>query len=231
MTRRVAIWTGTVLVASLLGCSNDNPASPSPESFPSSSDTARYRVTFQATWSRNTHPSNFPSNPHFSRLVGGTHNSSAIFWAEGASASTGMRDMAERGRTSPLDDEIRAAMAIGTADQVILGGDVDPSPGSASLEFDMQRAFPLVTLVTMVAPSPDWFVGVAGLALFENGEWVPSRNASLLPWDAGTDSGVTFTSADAVTSPPMPIARITTAPLAPNGLAMPMGTFTFTRVR
>ena len=27
---------------------------------------ARYRVTFQATWSAATHPTNFPGNPHFS---------------------------------------------------------------------------------------------------------------------------------------------------------------------
>ena len=35
---------------------------------------ARYRVTFQATWSAETHPTNFPANPHFSGLVGATHN-------------------------------------------------------------------------------------------------------------------------------------------------------------
>ena len=46
----------------------------------------------------------------------------------------------------------------------------------------------------MVAPSPDWFVGVSGLPLFENGQWVEERRIDLVPWDAGTDSGTTFES-------------------------------------
>ena len=77
--------------------------------------------------------------------------------------------MAEQGRKTRLDAEVAAAVAEGRAQQVLSGGDVPLSPGTVSLDFDITRDHPLVTLVSMVAPSPDWFVGVSGLGLIENG--------------------------------------------------------------
>jgi hypothetical protein len=248
MTHRfsLSLVLSILAVCSLVACSDSTtspsppptsstgaPASPTPGPAPegSAEPTARYRMEFRATWSRQTHPVDFPDNAHFSPLVGGTHTASASFWREATLATAGIRDMAERGRTSPLDAEIRAAIAAGSADQVITGDDVDRSPGSTSLEFEMRREFPLVTMVTMVAPSPDWFVGVTGLALFENGVWTPARGVELVAWDAGTDSGATFTSADRATSPPALISRILSAPLAPSGQPVALGSFSFTRLQ
>ena len=202
------------------------PTTPVPTPAPAA---ARYRVTFQGTWSATTHPIDFP-NAHFSPLVGGTHAASVTFWREGELASNGVKDMSELGRTTPLDLEVNAAIAAGTAEHLLLGGGISPSPGTVALEFEISQRFPLVTLVSMIAPSPDWFVGVSRLPLFENGQWADERRIELEPWDAGTDSGVTFTSPDLVTSPRQPISRILTAPLSPGGRVTPMGTFTFTRI-
>lgn len=203
---------------------------PAPSNSGNASATARYRVTFQATWSPSTHPDDFPTRAHFSPLVGGTHNSSVRFWEEGSLATTGIKDMAERGRTTPLDQEVGAAVTAGTAERVLLGGPIDDSPGSVSIEFEISQSYPLVTLVSMIAPSPDWFVGISALALFQDGQWIDSRRIDLVPWDAGTDSGATFMSPDVATTPPVPIARIVNAPLAPAGRVTPLGTFTFTRL-
>jgi hypothetical protein len=193
-------------------------------------ETTRYDVVFHSPWSAATHPVDYPSDSHFSRLVGGTHGPGVSFWRDGERASQGIKDMAERGRTSPLDQEIAAAVAAGLAERVFTGPAVDQTPGSATMSFEISRRFPLVTLVTMVAPSPDWFVGVAGLSLLEDGNWVSERRIDLVPWDAGTDSGPTFRSPDEVTSPPGLVSRILAAPLAPGGLVVPLGSFTFTRV-
>jgi hypothetical protein len=35
---------------------------------------ARYQLTFEATWSDGTHPLEFPPNPHFSGLIGASHS-------------------------------------------------------------------------------------------------------------------------------------------------------------
>ena len=236
------VWCVMLVAAAVAACdSKESPTAPSPAALPSASTqapasdsasggTARYRLTFTATWSASTHPIDFPGTAHFSNLVGGTHTNAVSFWHEGAFATPGIQDMAERGRTTPLDQEIAAAARAGTAGAVWTGGGIAQSPGSTTLDFEISRQFPLVTFVSMIAPSPDWFVGVSGVPLLENGEWVAERRISLVPWDAGTDSGITFTSPDRETQPHAGISRILTAPLSPNGNVTPVGTFMFTRL-
>ena len=225
--RGIAVVAAGVLVG---GCSG-SPTGPTPTTLPPPDATAQYRVTFDATWSAVTHPVDHPVGAHWSPLIGGTHNAMVSFWSPGGMASPGIEQMAESGSTSPLYEEIMASIGAVTEQQVFRGNGSFLSPGSASLEFEISVDFPLVTLTSMVAPSPDWFVGVSGLSLLENNAWVTERVVQLRPWwDAGTDSGSTFTSPDADTQPREPIAVITTPPLASNGQAAPMGTFTFTRI-
>lgn len=196
---------------------------------PQLSSNARYRVVFQTTWTAENHPTDFPSNPHFSGLIGGTHNSQISFWAIGEPASSGIESMAEGGNKSPLDSEINAAITARTAGNLLSGGGVG-SPGSVSLEFGVSQQHPLVTLVSMIAPSPDWFVGVRDLNLCPDGRWVDSLVVELQPYDAGTDSGITFVSGNSDTQPGEPITRITGFPFQNNGTVAPLGTFTFTRI-
>ena len=194
--------------------------------------TARYQVVFDATWSRITHPDDFPSGAHWSALVGGVHNSAAHFWRDGERASEGIRLMAERGRQADLLAEVNAAISAGTADFTLAGGGIGTSPGSVTLEFPqpMRRDHPLVTLCSMIAPSPDWFVAVDSLSLIENGEWVSEKTATLYGYDAGSDSGVSFSSPDLVTAPRGVVTRFTDFPALVNGEIVPFGTFTFTRL-
>lgn len=209
-------------------------ATPTPAPTPAATPeaTARYSIEFQAAWSGSTHPQDFPSNPHFSGLIGATHDGRIGFWAPGAPASEGIRRMAERGSKSPLSDEIEAAMKAGTAEFLLSGDGISLSPGGVSLEFSIARDHPLVTLVTMVAPSPDWFTGVRDLNLVDTarGAWMDELTVSVYPWDAGTDSGATFTSADLETVPRAPVSQITGAPFAANGSVAPLGVFRFRRL-
>ena len=195
-----------------------------------SEPTVEYDVVFQATWSAATHPTDFPPGAHWSGLVGGLHNHLAEFWNEGAPSTEGMRRMAELGSKTVGLQEVTAAIQQGTANRTLSGPGIGGGSGTATLRFQIDRTHPLVTLVSMVAPSPDWFVGVRGLPLIENGQWVSSKMVALYPWDTGTDSGATFISADQVTAPRGVVTRIVTPPLATNGNVPVMGTFTFTRV-
>jgi hypothetical protein len=197
---------------------------------PAAPETARYRVTFDSTWSATTHPQDFPPNAHFSGLIGGTHNATATFWEPGTLATVGIQSMAERGSKAQLQQEVERAIAAGSARLVLSGGNLAVSPASTSMEFEMTKDFPLVTLVTMVAPSPDWFVGVAGLALFESGAWKDDVRAELFAYDAGTDSGVTFSSPDEETRPHAAIVRITGFPFLNGPSVAPLGTFRFERI-
>ena len=76
------------------------------------------------------------------------------------------------------------------------------------MEFTAHSTHSLLSLVSMIAPSPDWFVGVHGFDLQANGMWVDEVTLTLDPYDAGTDNGTTYTSANADTSPKDPISRL-----------------------
>ncbi len=187
---------------------------------------ATYEVTFDATWSAATHPGAYPSGAHFSPLIGATHRPDKHMWRPGELASAGMEEMAELGGTGTLTNIINATIASGVSGERLIKSVVLGSPGSTSLTFQVTDEFHAVSLVTMLAPSPDWFVGTDAVSLLENGDWVEETVVQLLVWDAGTDSGATFTSFDADTVPQIPIALQTGGPFTG---ADPIGTFTFRR--
>ncbi|MYH07769.1 MAG: hypothetical protein F4146_04315, partial [Rhodothermaceae bacterium] len=189
--------------------------------------TATYDLTFTATWSSSTHPTNFPSGPHFSGMIGGTHDSTVSFWDTGAIASDGIKQMAELGSKGPLRGEINQAISALNAGGIVEGS-VMNSPGSQTITFDIRPSWNRVTVTSMVAPSPDWFVGVSGLDLLgSDGDWVDSLEVDLFVYDAGTDSGSDYTSPNQETIPREPISRITSSPFLVDGSVKPVGTFRF----
>lgn len=188
---------------------------------------AEYSVVFNSMWSAETHPIDFPGNPHFSGLIGGTHHDGAVFWEPGALASDGIESMAETGSKTLLMQEVESAISGGAAEHVLSGGGISPSPGDVSLTFTITETYPLVTLVSMIAPSPDWFVGVHDLDLYEGGMWADEVVVDLYVYDAGTDSGETYESPNDDTDPADPIMLLQTGPFVESGY---VGTFTFTRI-
>ena len=189
--------------------------------------TATYELTFTATWSATTHPTNFPSGPHFSGMIGGTHNSAVSFWSSGANASEGIKQMAELGAKRALRNEINQAISASNADAIVDASGLN-SPGVRTTTFEIRPPWNLVTVTSMLAPSPDWFVGVSGLDLLDaNGDWINSIEVDLFVYDAGTDSGPNYTSPNQPTNPREAIARITDSPFLVNGSVKSVGTFRF----
>lgn len=184
---------------------------------------ATYEVTFDATWSAATHPQGFPGGAHFSPLIGASHDGTSRLWRLGELASAGIESMAEIGATSTLRSEMMQIVAAGKSLTVISGSGIN-SPGNTRVTFTLDHSQPLVSLVTMIAPSPDWFVGVDSLSLTADGAWIDDVTVELAPFDAGTDSGTSYNAANADTQPPVPIALIEDGPFA-NGA--PLGTFQF----
>jgi hypothetical protein len=226
------VMTALTAALGLAACGGDSSsAAPTPAPTPAvtPAPTARYSVTFDSTWSAESHPTDFPPDPHFSPLIGGTHSPAVQLWSVGGIASDGIEAMAERGRTTPLDQEVLAAIAAGTGQHLLQGPGISLSPGSASLEFEIGRDYPLVTLVSMIAPSPDWFVGVHDLSLLDGGDWVSQKIVTLDPFDAGTDHGPSYESPDLDARPRRPIRVIDGFPFDVQGRVAPVGTFTFRR--
>jgi len=187
-----------------------------------------YSVRFDSEWSATTHPTSFPPNPHMSPLIGGTHNASYSMWVPGETARSGIEVMAETGGTVNLESEVVSRIGFGSAFSVISGGGIGTSPGSVETTFEIAPSHPLVSLVSMIAPSPDWFVGVHDLSLVDGGEWISTLTIDLFPYDSGTDSGSGYTSANADTDPAELISEITGDPFLVDGQLGRIGTFTFT---
>lgn len=57
----------------------------------------------------------------------------------------------------------------------------------------MLRYHHLVSLASMLGPSPDWIVGISSINLcLINCSWINEISFDLEPFDAGTDSGITY---------------------------------------
>ncbi len=190
-----------------------------------------YKITLNASWSSTSHPDNFPAGAHFSNLVGATHNINTVYWEEGGFATAGIEQMAETGDTTNLVKEINANIMVGDSKQLILGSGIDSSPGSRSFTLPANTSHASLTLVTMIAPSPDWFIGVSGYNLMPNGIWVDNDTITLYAYDAGTDNGTTYTSANSNTSPQEQIMKIITSPFLVNMAAVPVGELVIERIQ
>ncbi len=171
-------------------------------------DQATYQFEFIAEWSEVTHPVGFPNNPHFSPIVGATHNDQLSLWSPNAIATNGIEIMAETGGTNALRSEVLAHISNETADQFLLFGSIPLSPGSASGTIEVDGDYPLLSLVTMIAPSPDWFVGIYDLDLRQDGIWIQEVTIDLDAYDSGTDAGTNYTSSNSNIAPHIPIVNL-----------------------
>ena len=160
---------------------------------------AIYTVTFQGNWTTASTPGGVVGGAHFTTLIGAIHNDLATFWESGGTATAGVENVAELGSTGTFKSEINAnSNAVSVIEKSVSGG----GTGSATFEITLTNQHPLVTLLSMIGPSPDWFVGVSGLSLLNTqGQWVSTREVDLFPYDAGTEEGTEFSLSNPATSP------------------------------
>lgn len=194
-------------------------------------ETARYEVRIDSTWTAQSHPLDYPSNAHHSGLVGATHNGDYRIFEDGATATPGLEALSERGAHSPLTEEVQAAIAKGAAGELFESQALFKLPGTLSATFMADEAHPFVSVAAMIAPSPDWFMGVSNVALRQNGKWVEKVTMTLFAWDAGTDGGDTYGADDADTQPRQSV-RLNAYPHFKNDAGLkPVGTITFTQMK
>lgn len=192
-----------------------------------SQSVATYSLTFTSTWNSLDHGT-LPSNAHWSNLVGATHNSNISFWELNALATPGIEDMAERGVNDNLFDEVNTAILANNADQW-LEQPFNPNNenGIATLmNVQVSEDFPLLTLTSMIAPSPDWFIGVNSLTLLDGTDnWINSIVMDMFTYDAGTEDGATYSTNN---NPTSPLENITSLINVPPFNDKKVGTLTIT---
>lgn len=171
--------------------------------------TARYSVTFTAQWNAADHGT-VPGGAHFTTLAGAGVNADADLWVPGELASRGLENLAELGQTSTFLTEIAAKTEAGDAGESITSSGTGAT-GTSVFELTVSRNLPNFTFGSMVAPSPDWFVGLSEFPLLDSGgRWIDDTGDMGLPaWDAGTETGNQFSLNGTATNPPEPIRLLT----------------------
>jgi len=168
--------------------------------------TATYRITFDANWTESTHPVQFPvGSDHFSPLIGAVHNEQVIFFEPGQIASDGIEVMAETGDTALFISEINESIENGSALFGIAGEGIGSGDGEVSVDVTVTVDFSQITVTSMLAPSPDWFVGLHNFDLHDGVAFTQSIVVDAILYDSGTDSGVSYESNSSDTQPRDPI--------------------------
>ena len=185
-----------------------------------SSDEELYTVRMRSSWSERLHQRWHTEGSHLSPMVAWAHGVKDTLFASGKIASEGMEIMAESGATATLTEEIEAYGAAGSILSYNVG-DVFFTPGEEEIQIKVSKNAPYITVVSMIAPSPDWFITARNIQLYENGRWLEQVSIPAVLYDAGTDSGMEFTSPDKDTQPKQPIHKIRNAPF------LPIATFEF----
>ena len=179
-------------------------------------ETVRYLVEIDNTWSTTTHPGAFPTDAHFSWFGGGVHNENISLWQVGELATPGMVRMAETGVTTSLANEVKQHIAENNAFRSydikhwFCPSEIDHSScGELSFMIEASEEFSKVSLVSMLGPSPDWFVGTESLDLRINGIWQKEIHYELFPYDGGSRSNNTWFLGGPKNDPQEPIYLIT----------------------
>ncbi len=169
-------------------------------------DSVTYQMTFQGLWTADDiTDSSLPGSAHFTEVIGAKHNSSTRIWRSGGTASRGVENVAELGQTSRLRSEIGSNS---NTDGVVSAGTSFISPTSTvSTTFTIKQSHPLVSVLSMIAPTSDWFVGVDSVQLYQSG-WRQKVEIDLYPYDAGTENDAGWSLGGSVTTPQGTITSI-----------------------
>lgn len=145
---------------------------------PVENKTAEYTVTFSFNRNDNDFPVDYPANPHFSPLVGWVHQKDNTFFDTGKTATDGIKIMAEVGGTATLIEELQALIDQKKGLKTYVGSGLGSGVGNIVLDVTISNEFPAISLATMLAPSPDWYIAAVNVILtddddnfIENNTW------------------------------------------------------------
>lgn len=204
------------------------------------SHSVTYSCTFQNNWSGVNHPFEYPSNAHWSPPVIAAHSKRYTMWKPGEEASEGVENVAETGSTSTLEDELDDAQAEDSVGEFITGSAQFNSDTQEQTFADIAMTpwFNMMSSITMVAPSPDWYSGFYKVNPINKSSmvWYESFVIASYPWDAGTEEGDTFSGSNSAQNPKAPIMQLTKDTVPDNGVflnseeteVLPMATWSCT---
>ncbi|MDZ4794267.1 MAG: spondin domain-containing protein [Bacteroidota bacterium] len=192
---------------------------------------ARYEITITGKW---TSP-NFtvPGGAHYTVFAGMVHNTQASMWKAGSNASPGTELLAENGNATILLNEVDSMIKTKNASALIFFLPPAINNGLGKSGIYCNNNYSVVSFASMLGPTPDWFVGISGLNLYNGIQWVSDTTINLYAYDAGTEEGDVLGYNNPASMPQQTIhlleASRATALANGNPILAPIATVRFTR--
>ena len=149
-----------------------------------------------------------PQGVHFTSVVGMVHNEKTYLWRNGTLASLGVENIAEVGSATRIRSEIDSNLAKSLAISLILINAPAPT-GTSKTAIYCNSNYSRISFQSMIAPSPDWFIGIDTFNLFPNNQWISDTTINLFGYDAGTEEGDIFSLNNPATIPQQNIQLLT----------------------
>lgn len=167
---------------------------------------ATYAIEVKGLWA--SPDFTVPAGVHFTNFAGMVHNADGELWKPGKLATKGVENVAETGSTTAILLEIDSVIRSKNALSLILF--TPPSAtGTKKSTIYCNSNYSIISVASMIAPSPDWFIGLSGLNLYPNKKWVVDTTVQLFVYDAGTEDGDVFGYNNPPTNPQQPIYLLT----------------------
>ena len=169
---------------------------------------ANYKVEVTGKWK--SPEFTVPGGVHFTLFSGMVHNQNAFLWQESKQASKGVENIAETGSTIRFQTEVDSMIAAKNASSVFYITAPGPTATTTGNIY-CNSNYSFISFESMIAPSPDWFVGISNFNLMKNRQWIADTTINLYVYDAGTEDGDVFGYANPDTSPQQNIVLLAAA--------------------
>ena len=173
-----------------------------------------YKLTLTSLWDSDDHKGR-PPGAHFSPLVISLHKKNYALFPKGELTRPALEPVAELGATGEIEKELKSETSKGTVEyfKITKNQSVPKTPVQTHTfeVFSTEASF--FSFVSMIAPSPDWVIGVDSLSLLDDqGDFIEdTEDIELFAYNAGTEEGDTagnFSIENEPTANPTPIERL-----------------------
>lgn len=192
---------------------------------------ASYKITITGKWK--SPEFTVPGSVHFTEFAGMVHNANSEIWQAGKIANKGLEDVAEVGNSVIMMAMTDSMIVAKSAFSFVIINPPAPT-GTVTSTINCNSNFSIISLASMIAPSPDWFTGVSNLNLYPGNKWITDTLLNVYVYDAGTEDGDVFGYNNPPTFPQQLIQILTPAKamvLANGNAALgPIATIRFTKL-
>lgn len=130
-------------------------------------------------------------------------------WKIGEMATAGTRLVAEAGHNGWIEREAKLKGFLGVVEGIVQYRSVSNRHTLPTVKATASQ--PLLSTITMVAPSPDWFTGLSDFDMRspQSNTWYKKVVVDTYPYSSGTDAGATYNADNLPRNPYVPIFQLT----------------------